>query len=117
MQFSVEFYLTRQGVCPVRIFLDELKQTDPDDHAAVLAGLDRLHDRRNHRPPLSKSVGDGLFELRHVGRLNTRILWFFVAGRRIVAVHGIRHKAQKIAARDLAVARARMADWNARNRQ
>src|SRR5437762_13393323 len=35
-------------------------------------------------------IGSGLFELRHVGKLNTRVLWFFMKGRRIVAVHGIR---------------------------
>jgi phage-related protein len=31
--------------------------------------------------------------------------------RRIVAVHGIRHKGQDIPARDIAVARKRMCDW------
>jgi len=35
--------------------------------------------------------------LRHVGKLNTRVLYFFVKGRRIVAAHGIRNKAQQIA--------------------
>ena len=53
---------------------NELKQTDPDDFAAILAGLVKLRNRQHHRPPLSKPVGDNLFELRHVGKLNTRIL-------------------------------------------
>jgi len=39
------------------------------------------------------------------------VLWFFVKGRRIIAVHGIRNKAQAISARDLATARERMRDW------
>jgi len=39
--------------------------------------------------------------LRHFGKLNTRVLWFFVKGRRIIAVHGIRNKGQTIPARDL----------------
>jgi hypothetical protein len=34
MDFTVEFYETESGVCPVRDFLDELKRTDPDDFAA-----------------------------------------------------------------------------------
>jgi phage-related protein len=56
-------------------------------------------------------LGDGLFELRHVGKLNTRVIWFFVKGRRIVAVHGIRNKGRAISARDLKAARVRQADW------
>ena len=114
MEFSVEFYETVKGNCPVREFLDELKSTDPDDHAAVVAGLAKLRQRQNHREPLSKSVGDGLFELRHVGKLNTRVLWFFMKGRRIIAVHGVRNKGQAIAKSDLSTARDRMADWKTR---
>ena len=77
MEFSVEFYETENGVSPVRQFMDELKASDPDDFAAVLAGLAKLRNRQYHREPLSKALGDGLFELRHVGKLNTRVLWFF----------------------------------------
>jgi phage-related protein len=52
-----------------------------------------------------------LLELRHVGKLNTRVLWFFMRDRRIVAVHGIRNKARSIPSRDLAIAHSRMHDW------
>ncbi len=115
MEFTVEFYETAEGRLPVREFLDALKQSDPDDHAAVLAGLAKLRNRQYHREPLSKALGGGLFELRHVGKLNTRVLWFFVKGRRIIAVHGIRNKGQVISARDLDTARERMSDWKERN--
>jgi phage-related protein len=114
MEFTVEFYESDAGRCPVREFLDELKQSDPVDHAAVLRGLAKLRNRQYHREPLSKALGDGLFELRHVGKLNTRVLWFFVKDRRIIAVHGIRNKGQAIPARDLDTARERMRDWQER---
>jgi len=78
MDFSIELYETADGACPVREFLDALKASDPDDFAAVMAGLVKLRNRQYHRAPLSKAIGGGLFELRHVGRLNTRVLWFFV---------------------------------------
>ena len=90
-----------------------LARTNPnllDMLVAVLAGLARLRSSQNHREPLSKAVSDGLFELRHLGKLNTRVFWFFRKGRRIIAVHGIRNKRRAIPARDLATARARMAD-------
>ncbi len=116
MDFSVEFYETVAGACPVQVFLDELEASDPEDFAAVVAGLAKLRDRKNHREPLSKSIGDGLLELRHVGKLNSRVIWFFSKGRRIIAVHGIRNKGQAIAARDLHTARERMRDWQERTK-
>ena len=73
MDFSVEFYETPTGRCPVREFLDGLRASDPGDFAAILAGLAKLRHRAYHGEPLSKSLGDGLFELRHVGKLNTRV--------------------------------------------
>lgn len=95
----------------MRVFLDELKASDPDDFAVVVAGLAKLRNRQYHREPLSKSIGDGLFELRHVGKLNTRVLWFFVQNQRIVAVHALRNKGRGIPARDMETARKRMRDW------
>src|SRR3970040_1833350 len=111
MDFAVEFYETEAGTCPVGEFLDEWKANDRGDFAAVLAGLAKLRSRQYHREPLSKALGDGLFELRHVGKLNTRVLWFFARNRRIVAVHGIRNKAHAIPARDIHTALERMRDW------
>ncbi len=114
IDFTVEFYETQTGNCPVRDFLDELKSSDPNDFTAVLAGLAKLRNRQFHREPLSKTIGDGLFELRHVGKLNTRVLWFFMKNRRIVALHGIRNKGQAIPLRDLKTAHDRMNDWLSR---
>ncbi len=114
MEFSVEFYVGAGGRLPVQEFLEELKRSDPGDHAAVLRGLLKLRNRQNHREPLSKALGNGLFELRHVGKLNTRVLWFFVKGRRIILVHGIRIKGQATPARDLETALDRMRDWQQR---
>lgn len=102
------------GRCPVQEFLDELKRGDLGDFVAVLAGLAKLRNRQYHREPLSRPLGGGLLELRHVGKLNTRVLWFFAKGRRIIAVHGIRNKGQAIPARDLKTARERMRDWQQR---
>jgi len=108
MEFTVEFYETETGKCPVREFLDALRTSDPDDFVAVLAGLAELRNRR------SKALGNGLFELRHVGKLNTRMFWFFMKHRKIVIVHGIRSKGRAIPARDRATAQERMRDWRKR---
>jgi len=117
MEFTIEFFETVSGRCPVQEFLDELKVSDPDDFAALMAGLVKLRNRQYHRPPLSKSIGDELFELRHVGKLNSRILYFFTAGQRIIAVRGIRSKATAIPARHRKVALERKQDWLEGNRK
>jgi len=111
MEFSIEFYEASSGRSPVREFLDDLKASDRDDFAAVMAGLAKLRDRRYHRPPLSKPIGERLFELRHVGKLNTRILYFFIEGQRLILVHGIRHKGRKIPIKDSRIALERRRDW------
>jgi phage-related protein len=115
MEFTIEFYETSSGRCPVREFLDGLKESNPHDFAAVMAGIAKLRNRSYHRPPLSKPIGDDLFELRHVGKLNTRVLYFFMKGQRIILVHGIRKKTRALPARDLSVAIERKRDWLARN--
>jgi len=115
MEFSIEFYKTSAGRYPVRDFLDELKESNPDDFAAVLAGLAKLRNREYHRPPLSKNVGDDLFELRHVGKLNTRLLYFFMKGQRIILLHGFRKKTRTLPLRERQIALQRKRDWLARN--
>ncbi len=81
-----------------------------------MAGLVKLQDRQNHREPLTKPLGNKLFELRHVGKLNTRIFWFFMERRSIVLVHGIRSKGRKIPASAIQTSQARMHDWLERNK-
>lgn len=53
MEFTVEFYVNAHGLSPIQEFLDKLRQRDPDDFAAVLAGLAKLRNRQYHRSPLS----------------------------------------------------------------
>jgi len=115
MEFNLEFYETGSGKCPVRDFLDELKGSNPGDFAAVMAGLAKLRNRNYHRPPLSKSIGDDLYELRHVGKLNTRVLYFFTKGRRIILVHGTMKKTRVLPVRDRQIALERKRDWLARD--
>ncbi len=117
MNFDIEFYETQAGACPVMEFLEVLRVSDPNDFAAVMAGLAKLRQREYHRAPLSKALVGGLFELRHVGKLNTRVFWFFARGRRITVVHAIRNKGQVIALRDMRTAQRRMRDWQDRMRR
>jgi phage-related protein len=111
MEFSIEFFETISGHCPVQEFLESLKATDPDDFASVMSGISKLRNRDCHRPPLSKALGKDLFELRHVGKLNTRIIYFFGKGRRIILIHGVRNKGGSFPKRALIAAEKRKKDW------
>jgi hypothetical protein len=115
MEFRIEFYENSSRDCPVRDFLEALKTSNPDDFARVMAGIDKLRNRQYHRPPLSKPLPNDLYELRHVGKLNTRLFYFFGKGRRIILVHGIRNKGTGIPHRELVVAEKRKTDWEARD--
>lgn len=55
MDFSVEFHEITAGTRPVRELLEEVKLSDPDDFAAVVAGLAKLRSRLCHRESLSKA--------------------------------------------------------------
>jgi phage-related protein len=117
MDFTVEFYETEAGKCPVREFLDELKASDPDDFAVVVAGLAKLRSRQYHRERYPRRSAMVCLNCATSDKLNTRVLWFFMKNRRIVTVHGIRNKGQAIPARDLNTARERMRDWRKRAEQ
>ena len=77
--FEVNFYYKADGSCPVRDFLDTLD----DKMLAKLLGTISLLEANGTqlREPYSKSLGDGIFELRAKQSSNiTRILYFFVVG-------------------------------------
>jgi phage-related protein len=59
--------------------------------------------------PHSRSLGDGLFELRPRGREGIgRALYCFVIGQRVVVLHAFVKKTQATPKSDLAMARKRM---------
>ena len=114
MEFSIEFYEAESGQVPVRDWLEDLGQHDPNLHALVMAGINKLKDRRYHAPPLSDHVEGDLFELR-VGRKDiARVLYFFRIGRRIILLHGFVKKSQQMPVREKQLAVRRMADYRRR---
>jgi len=63
----------------------------------------------NLRMPHSRSMGDGLFELRPRGREGIgRVLYCFVIGQRVVILHAFVKKTQDTPDQELKIARKRM---------
>lgn len=117
MNITVEFYETKNGECPVWAFLDDLKRVIQTTLRLLSQGWQSCGTGSITGSRCQRQLGEGLFELRHVGKLNTRVLWFFVKDRRIVAVHSIRNEGQAIPGRDIRIARECMGDWQKRAMQ
>ena len=102
MPYTVEYFHPR--------VLSEIESWPVD----VLADYARLVELLaehgpNLRLPHSRSMGEGLFELRPHGRSGIgRAMYCFLVGRRVVVVHAFIKKTQQTPDRDLKLARKRV---------
>ena len=87
MMFEVIFYETEKGKKPVEEFLNS---SDSKMRAKMISMMELLEEKGNQlREPYSKSLDDGIFELRVVqGNNITRALYFFCIGKTIVITNG-----------------------------
>lgn len=90
-RWTIEEYAAPSGEKPVLSFVTGLEGRNKTDAAAL---LQLLRERGNTlRPPHSKALGEGLFELR--GH-QVRIFYMFRPGRRVVLLDGIVKKQDEI---------------------
>ena len=111
--FEIEFYQLPNGKKPVEEFLDSL---DKKMRAKAIYGLSILEEYGNTlREPHSKSMGDGLFELRikFAGDIS-RIFYFFVVDNKIILTNGFIKKTLKTPKAELDLARKYKADYERR---
>lgn len=92
--FEVEFYEKSDGTYPAEEFIlsQDVKMR------AKLFRLLELLELKGHelREPYSKSLSDGIFEIRAIqGNNITRVLYFFVVGKKIILTNGFVKKTQK----------------------
>ncbi len=111
--WKIVFYTDENGRSPVRAFItsqDVKTQTHLD------WSFNRLRDLNvQARFPLVRQIEGKLWELREESRTNIyRFFYVFVAGRRIVVLHGFQKKSQKTPRSEIEIAMNRMKDFNAR---
>ncbi len=94
MNYSVEYYEKEDGTYPAEEFI--LSQ-DKKMQAKLFMALEFLEEKGPLlREPYSKSLGDGIFEVRaKQGSDISRVLYFFVVGKRIILTNGFVKKTQK----------------------
>lgn len=94
MSYTVEYYERSDGTRPAEEFI--LSQ-DNKMQAKLFITLEFLEDKGPLlREPYSKPLGDGIFEVRaKQGSDISRVLYFFVVGKKIILTNGFVKKTQK----------------------
>lgn len=112
--FQIDFYQLPNGEKPVATFLNSL---DTKMRAKALYSLSILEEFGNQlREPHSKSLGDGLFELRVKFASDiTRIFYFFVVDNKIILTNGFVKKSMKTPKAELELARKYKTDYERRH--
>lgn len=112
-EFDVIFYDKEDGTEPAKEFILSL---DKKMRAKMLRTVELLlHNGPELREPCSKPLGDGIFELRaKVGSDISRVLYFFVVGRRVILTNGFIKKTQKTPASEIERAKRYRAEFLSR---
>ncbi len=104
MSFAVEYYHPK--------VLSDIEGWPVDvlaDYARLVELL--MEHGPNLRLPHSRSMGDGLFELRPRGRSGIgRAMYCFLVGKRVVVVHAFIKKTQQTPDKELKLARKRVTE-------
>lgn len=114
--YSVEYYETEDGTRPAEDFI--LSQ-DKKMQAKLFMSLELLEIKGPElREPYSKPLGDGIFEVRaKQGSDISRVLYFFVVGRKIILTNGFVKKTQKTPPREIERAKRYRADHQRRKEE
>lgn len=112
-EFEIIFYVDRNGNKPVKEFLDSL---DIKMRAKMLLSINVVKVQGPFtRLPYSEELEDGIFELRAKSGSNiSRVLYFFMVGRRIVLTNGFIKKTQETPRQEILKAKRYRADYYSR---
>ena len=111
--YEIILYDTEDGKCPMQELLDSL---EPKLLAKTLRSIDLLEKNGPLlREPYSKSLEDGIFELRTKQGSNiTRVLYFFFIGKKVILTNGFVKKSQKTLKAEKELAKKYKADYERR---
>lgn len=111
--FEVEYYEKSDGTFPAEEFI--LSQ-DIKMQTKLFRLLELLELKGNElREPYSKSLSDGIFEIRAIqGNDITRVLYFFVVDKKIILTNGFVKKTQKTPENEILLAKKYRKDYELR---
>ena len=111
--FEVEYYEKSDGTYPAEEFI--LSQ-DIKMQTKLFRLLELLELKGNElREPYSKSLSDGIFEIRAIqGNNITRVLYFFVVDKKIILTNGLVKQTQKTPENEIVLAKKYRKDYELR---
>ena len=114
--YEIIFYTNDKGEKPVVEFLDSL---DDKMRAKMLLSIRIIKENGPMvRLPYSEELEDGIFELRAKSGTNiSRILYFFVVGRKIILTNGFIKKTQKTPKKEIEKAKKYRSEYLSREVQ
>lgn len=113
MSYEVEYYELEDGTKPAEDFIFA---QDDKMQAKIFSNLMHLEERGPELcEPYSKPLGDGIFEIRtKLGSDITRVLYFFVVGKKAVLTNGFVKKTQRTPPGEIARAKRYRADYQSK---
>ena len=116
--YTVEFYETRDGQCPVWEFLENLRIKSASNkdariqHKQASLYIELLQQNGTRlNDNITKHLEDGIWELRPG---NNRVFYFFYENNTFVLLHQFRKKSQKTPKREIEKAKSERIDYFSR---
>ena len=116
--YTVEFYETRDGQCPVWEFLENLRIKSASNkdariqHKQASLYIELLQQNGTRlNDNITKHLEDGIWELRPG---NNRVFYFFYENNTFVLLHQFRKKSQKTPKREIEKATSERIDYLSR---
>ena len=116
--YTVEFYETRDGQCPVWEFLENLRIKSASNkdariqHKQVSLYIELLQQNGTRlNDNITKHLENGIWELRPG---NNRVFYFFYENNTFVLLHQFRKKSQKTPKREIVKAKSERIDYFSR---
>lgn len=116
--YTVEFYETRDGQCPVWEFLEDLRIKSASNkdariqHKQASLYIELLQQNGTRlNDNITKHLENGIWELRPG---NNRVFYFFYENNTFVLLHQFRKKSQKTPKREIEKAKSERIDYLSR---
>ena len=112
MNWTIKYYMTSDGKCPVKEFIDLLSAESKAKYVFI-ADLLEEYGLKVKEPYVKPITGSRkLFEIRIKDKSNIhRIFYFAYTGKRLILLHGFTKKTEKTPSREIVVAERRMEEY------